>query len=484
MAGRHHVKVSLLTLLAGTTVGFVVVALERGGVGARPALAGIVLALAVAAGFAPLRYGLPIATVLASLQDVWLQFAGTPGKQWKEVFILILVGRAIWKRERAPSSLAVAGFALGAAWLLIYLLRGSTFLDFAWGMKLLLLFLIFGCALAALQPSEREWWATWNGIAVAVAANFVIALWQMRIGAEGLSALGFEYGRELRLAEGSFRAFGGFLYAAPLGHFMAIAALCWVGMLFSSAPSRALPWIWVPALAGMGLVLSLNRTAVMASVGAVVIVAIRRRRVLAVALVGAVVGITFFTFAGSESQRLLGEGASMNTPSVAARVDIWQRRLADLSLLGDGPGSAGAAVERTNPGALTGDIVTVPNTADLIAQGVVDNQYVAWLYSYGIIGGGLLIGAWMWALIGRLTRQPYAEAAEAAGQLVAAFSIIAAIAANFWEEFPQGFMLALIFVVSIGGARRGPGSSGESTTVNRASADARRAASSRAGDLP
>lgn len=429
--------------------------MERGGTGARPGLAILVLLVAVAAALAPLRIALPVGIVLASLQNVWFAFVGTPAQQWKEVFVLILAARALRGRSRAPSSMAIAVLALGTAWLLVYLLRGTSFSAFAWGTKILFLFVIFGGALAALEPREREWRAAWMGMAVAVAANVTIAIWQSYLGVEGLIGLGFEYGREVRLAEGAFRVFAGFLYAAPFADFLAIVALCWAGMLLSSRPGRALPWAWVPALAGIGMILALNRTAFMALAGAVVIVALRRRKILAVAAVAAIALAAFFTFPTASTRDLISQGASGNAPSAVARMELWERRLADATLLGEGPGSAGSAAQRTNSAWLEEDVIAAPNIADLLAKGVVDNQYVSWLYSFGLIGGAVLVATWLLFLGSVLFQRPRRDAVQAAAQLVATFAMIAALTINLWEEFPINFLLAVIFGLSVGMANGG-----------------------------
>ena len=59
---------------AGVALGLLAVLVAERGAGSRPALAALVLVLGAAAGLAPLRYGLPVAIVLASFGGFYLDF--------------------------------------------------------------------------------------------------------------------------------------------------------------------------------------------------------------------------------------------------------------------------------------------------------------------------------------------------------------------------------------------------------------------------
>ena len=145
-------------------------------------------------------------------------------------------------------------------------------------------------------------------------------------------------------------------------------------------------------------------------------------------------------FVGASRLSFLSEGFTLSASSAQDRAEIWSERASNVSLLGNGPGSAGVAVSRT--------IIDTPTTrTDPLRLGIVDNQYLTWLYQYGVILGGALCLTWLSLLLTPLIVRSADPLIDALALLVGIFSVVAAISANFWEEFPPNLILAIVMGV-------------------------------------
>jgi hypothetical protein len=434
---------SLLLLASGLALGGVVVVLEQRGVGSGPAvLSLLVLALGAAAAVLPLERALFIVAVLAGFQQFFVDFLGGPGRYWKELFVAGLIVRALKRKPLSEGEIAFAAFT--AAALIGYLLLGSTPGEVVWGTRILVIYALAGWALYRLGVSARAWTAFFAGVAIVVAANFVIALWQQQKGVDGLLSLGLTYGGSVREAAGSLRAYGAFYYAAPFAYTMAAAILIWGGFALTGMRRLAMVTVWVPLLAFAGIALSLNRLSLFALAAAAVVVAAARGRLPTVLAGGAVAALLVVSLAGSAGAQFLGEGLALQSSSADARALNWSERFDAITVKGEGPGSAGVAVERLKEAAPD------PNEE----KGVVDNQYVAWLVQYGVFGGTAIIVIWAIVLLGRAVVTSSRSPMVAAGQLLAIFAAVGAMGVNIWEEHPMNLFLAITMGAAASAAGR------------------------------
>src|SRR5207244_3015504 len=75
--------------------------------------------------------------------------------------------------------------------------------------------------------------------------------------------------------------------------------------------------------------------------------------------------------------------------------------------------------------------------------GLVDNQYVSWLFEYGVLGV-LICGLWVAFLLGPMFRAVGPSSLVLAARLVGVFVLVAALAVNVWEESPTDLVAALV----------------------------------------
>jgi len=420
-------SISLLAL--GVALGVAIVAIERLGAAERPVLAGAFLALAGFVAFCPLRVALPGGMIFASNHGFLLLFVGGGARYWKELFVAILLFRALKRRFPAPVEIAVACIAVGL--FLAYQLAGATGAETLWGAKLLLLYAAAGWAVARLATAEDAM-HLFEGLAVSVASNVVIGVWQRSQGVEGLMALGIPYGSVIREAGGSLRAFGALTYGAPYAYTLALTMTIWLALL-SVDRIRALAMGWVPVLGVIGIVLSLNRIAVIGVTAAAAALIAKRRGAVALLPAGMVVTVLVAATAAPATRAFFIEGFTFSSASADERTRIWEERWADLSVFGHGPSSAGAAFERAGP--------PIPNGSP-----VVDNLYLSWLYQYGLIVGAVLAVIWVAVLLAPMLSERRDLGATAAA-LVGAFAAVSSLGVNVWEEFPVGLIIGSVMGV-------------------------------------
>lgn len=333
----------LLLPVIGAAIGGAAILISDRGVADRPALSALILAAAVVAGLAPLRYGFPIAVVLACFEGFMVDFAGDPALYWNEVFIALLVARSLWRRRPTRVECLVA--AAFAVFFLGYLAAGTKPLAVFWGAKVLLTSAVAAWAIARMRGlGRREWLATYYGLATAVAASLVLAAWQRHVGAVELLARGISRDR-VRFLEEALRAFAGFTKASPFAYTLGLVLLCWLALALSSRERAVALWtVWLPFAAATGLVWTHNRLTPLALGVAVVAVAAREvfshrpRAIWLVALAitagGVAVGAAFQHWSDS--------------PSATFRTMIWREYLRELSPFGAGPASAGSAYRRAD----------------------------------------------------------------------------------------------------------------------------------------
>ena len=329
----------LLLPVIGAAIGGAAILISDRGVADRPALSALILAVATAAGLAPLRYGLPVAVVIAFFEGFMADFAGDPALYWNEVFIALLAARSL--RQRRPSwreGLVVAAFA---ALFLGYLAAGTKPLAVFWGAKVLLTSVIAAWAIARMRGlGRREWLAINYGLATGVAASLVLAGWQRHVGFVHLLRQGLPDGRIRDAEGGGILAHAGFASASPFAYTLALALLCWLGLALSSRERVTALWtVWLPLAGIVGLAWTNNHLTPLALGIALVALAARSmvgRRwkalllaTLMIGVGGAAVGVAYHRWSSRASATI--------------RMRLWEEYLRELSPFGAGPASAGSA---------------------------------------------------------------------------------------------------------------------------------------------
>ena len=364
---------TLLAPAGGALIGLAAVGIAERGTGSRPVLAVVVIALAVAAAVLPLRFGLGIAVVLAGFDGFIVDFVGYGARYWNEVFAALLIARSVVFARPTRRELVVA--AAVALVLVGYLASGTSLKADAWGLKVLGLWAVGGYGIYRLRPGLREWLGAYAGLATLTAASLVLEVWQRSKGARGLEKLGLAYGERVRQISpsGSLRAFGGFTSAAPLSYALAIALAAWVGFLLCSPSDRRVAWrtCWLPPVAAIGMYLTVDRTAVLALLAGLIVLAIAYRPAIllpAVALAAVLVGLGALAGIGSPFRHELGSSAK-------ARAALWDEYLADLRPFGRGPATAGSAYKKVAPEPPWVPPIRIPSRWDvtysqIVARGV------------------------------------------------------------------------------------------------------------------
>lgn len=350
----------VLAPAAAAALGGLAVAISTRGAGERPWLAVPVLVLGAAAGAAPLRVGLAVAIVLSSFNGFLIDFVGNHASDWNELYVGALVVRSLVARLPSPKELGAAGVLVAVG--LGYLATGTDLLAVAWGAKVLLLSFVAGWAIWRMRPrpGEREWFAAYLGLASATGASVILAAWQRWRGLGTLDELGIPLDERVRRGPtGALRAFGGFTSHAPFAYALAIALLAWLALVVTPGRSRELArmTMWVPIACLAGLAWSFDRTAAIAVVVAVIVVAAREARVspgLQLAGGVAVVAAALAVIGGGAYETVFGASfRSQSSSSAAFRLRLWRDYLAETSFFGAGPASAGSAYLQADPPAWT-----------------------------------------------------------------------------------------------------------------------------------
>ena len=553
-------------------LGALTVALARDGAAARPWLAALVVLVGAAAALLPLRYGLPVALVLASFNGLLIDFVGDRATYWNEAFIAVLAVRAVVARRPSKLELIIAAGIVAA--FCIYLVESSP-REVFWGAKILLASVVAGWAVVRLRPERIVFRSVYCALTVAVGANVILAAWQRRQGFGGLHRLGVtDLDRVKQSTSGVLRAFGGFTSPAPFSYYLALTVLAFAALLLAGEPGErrlAVLTAWIPPVAVVGMIWSRDRTALVALVIALVVVALITvaRPAAAVALL-AVLAVTIPGYL-SAPDPVPGTHITTASRQFRGRIALWRAYMAEAALAGHGPAAAGAAYERihgrpplpvalvdwrfqytrwgipiyevgfpatiilrtptTRPAAILGRaraylrprhltvtvgrrtaasqllgtsyrplhvpiapqrgtrVITVdagrrpsaapdrnyllstqieqmrfeglPGTpaehayerflSPSVRPGVVDNQYVAWIFDFGLVGVGLCL-VWIGVLLSPMFARARGPALVAA-RLTGVFLLVGAVAVDIWEEAPTDLVAAVFFALAVASVR-------------------------------
>ncbi len=88
--------------------------------------------------------------------------------------------------------------------------------------------------------------------------------------------------------------------------------------------------------------------------------------------------------------------------------------------------------------------------------GVVDNQYVSWVFEYGLLGGFLCL-MWVVLFVAPIVVRLPAGAVTRAGRMIGVFVVVSALGVNAWEETPTDFLAAVFAAPVVAVALRAGG---------------------------
>jgi hypothetical protein len=329
-------------------LGWGAIRVAEAGVSDRPAFAAAVIAAGAIAGLLPLRYGLAVAVVLSTFGGFFIDFVGDRALYWNEALVAVVVARSVVARRPSRRELVLVGLIAGIFG--AYAISGVDGANVLWGAKVLLTSVALAWAIGRLDLGWREWRGLYYGLAIAAGANIVLAAWQRAQGIEKLLNLGLPYEERIRETGGggTLRAFGGFTSPAPFSYMLAIAFCAWAAFALSHGHERrlAIATFWMPAAAGLGIVLAVDRTTPAALLVAGLILALTFRRKVLLPLVGVATGVVIALFAaGVVSSEKFGNAGSAGH----ARLALWGEYLDDFRLFGEGPASAGSAYAHVKP---------------------------------------------------------------------------------------------------------------------------------------
>jgi hypothetical protein len=343
------------TLSGALALGGLAILVSRHGAANRPALAVLVLLVGVAAGLVPLRFGLPVAIVLACFEGFMADFIGPRALYWNEAFIALLVVKSLVRKR--PSRVEIGAVAGVVIVFCLYFATGTKAHAVYWGLKVLVTSAIALWAIARTDTGRAAWRATYYGLFVGAGASVVLGIWQHSKGVSGLRALGVTDPERLKeTGSGTLRVFGGFTSAAPFSYALLIAFALWLGLLLGGRKDAILAGAmsWVPVAAALGLVWTYDRTALFAGAIALLVAglsAVRRPAVAGVVLAVLITAVAVVMAAGSYRKHVT-DALTLRSTVVSGRIALWRSYLHDFSVGGAAPASSGSAYPKAHPHSL------------------------------------------------------------------------------------------------------------------------------------
>jgi O-antigen ligase len=323
-------------------------------------------------------------------------------------------------------------------------LTGESGYDAPWyqGVRLFcqpLSLLLVGMVLREPRRTFRA--ASLSLLATAVAVA-VVGLAQQAIGVDGLLALGYEYGEQVRQIDRRLRSFGTFSEPFAYTSFLLVG----LSILLVWQRRVPFPYLLVPLVVA-GLAVSYVRTAAVIA-AAIVGLALARRgqRILATLLLtGAMVaGLAALIVAAGAAQTRTVAASPTSYLTLNGRTSLWQSQLGDSPdrwIFGRGVGATGTAAKRAAQ-----SLVGKQQLNSQRASTVVDSGYLALVADIGAIGLALLL-----ALFGRLLARgrALARSGDARGWAAIGILVVLLLDALSRESF-TGFPTAYLGMLLVG----------------------------------
>jgi hypothetical protein len=313
------------------------------------------------------------------------------------VFAAVVAAGVLFFRRRAARqdwipdrfALVVIGFLL-----VLYVanvggnLTGETGYGAAWfhGVRLFaepMSLLLVGLSLRNARRTLR-----WGGISLALTGALVavIGIVQQGFGINGLMALGYTYGAEVREAYGYLRSFGTLPEPFSYAGFLLLGL---VGVLLWMRPGR-LVRVATPLLF-LGLLVSFVRTAALVAI-ALLGLALAQRGHLRFAMLllasSVAAAATLFALGSQQTSTRLVQVSPNQYLTLNGRTTIWQEELGTKRsawFFGRGVGATGTASQRAQ------ETLTGAAREDAGESGLVDSAYLATVADVGLVGLGLLL---------------------------------------------------------------------------------------------
>jgi O-antigen ligase len=478
MNGRLALPRTDLTTAVGGMVGtaLVVLFVERAGTSLGFSLMfGVTFFAAIVAAYLMVPHvavaaTIPIFAVLPALRVFVHPLVG--GTKDLIVFAAVVAAAILFLQRRAARErLPVDSFALALAALIFLLyianvggyISGASGHGASWFHGVRLFAEPLSLLLVGLMLRQPERTFRWGAMSLAVTAVGValIGMAQQALGVEGVLALGYEYGEEVRHAFGYLRSFGTlsepFSYASFLLFGLA-AVMLWA--------RRALfVYLAAPILA-IGLAVSFVRTAGLIAAALLGLALARRGHLrfatLLVLSAAAVAGALFVSGSQERSTRVVPVNSNIYL-TLNGRTEVWQEQIGTTPsswIFGRGVGATGTAAQRAQE-TLTG-VEREATDAD-----VVDSGYLATVADVGLLGLAILL-----ALLARLVvlARRRSRRGDRAGWLALALLTVMLFDALTRESF-NGFPVAYVGMLLVGLAVARP----DGEPFRRAAARTRRA---------
>lgn len=293
-----------------------------------------------------------------------------------------------------------------------------------------------------LRDPRRTFRAASVSLIVTAVVVAMIGLAQQAIGVDGLVALGYEYGEQVRQIDRRLRSFG------TLSEPFAYTSFLLLGLSVLLVWQRRTPaaYLLVPVVAA-GLAVSYVRTAAVIA-AAILGLALARRgqKILAsLLLTGAMVaGVAALVVAAGAAQTRTVAASPTSYLTLNGRTELWQSQIGDSPdtwIFGRGVGATGTAAARAAQ-----SLVGKKQLNSQRPSTVVDSGYLALVADIGVVGLALML-----ALFGRLLVQgrALARSGDSRGWAAIAILVVLLLDALSRESF-TGFPTAYLGMLLVG----------------------------------
>lgn len=274
---------------------------------------------------------------------------------------------------------------------------------------------------AMFIPADRArvWsWLQWSTILTCVPVA-LYGLLQQALGVDGLLALGYTYGEQIRQIDGRLRSFGtlddAFAYSAVLTLGLAL--------LFLSQSSAQVKWALGLPIA-LGLAAALVRTSLLTCVLVFAVWLLSKGQApAALVLLCSALAVAGLIVARADTAQTTVVTTASGPLTLNGRVGAWEAAVGGPENwpLGRGPGSTGTAAERASGVLLT----TSTGSARSVDSQAVDSGYLGVVADVGLVGLGLLL-----TLLARLAYRARLAASAGSPAGWSALAVVAVLAGD------------------------------------------------------